>query len=259
MSNYKLRNTGPVLVCIAALGLRTVCGQTSPGLQGWFQALMQGPALVAKPSQDELSALQKRVSAADPDEVHGAIPWMIGALRLNDGGKEHYAFFGLLAAALRSDGPTLLKDRMGDVVSLLTSPGTLAQRGAVFVLGSIQQRQLAPVPGLSQALVSFVKRTDRDLQAQVSAVAFLLSRSGNGDARRGRGLLVPGPRRRFPHSSPLGDRARQREPEAGATYRPGNRGAGQSRRICEKHRHRHAQPHWTPGGDARGTVATKAG
>jgi HEAT repeat protein len=102
---------------------------------------------------------------------------MIGALRLNDGGKEHYAFFGLLAAALRSDGPTLLKDRMGDVVSLLTSPGTLAQRGAVFVLGSIQQRQLAPVPGLSQALVSFVKRTDRDLQAQVSAVAFLLSRS----------------------------------------------------------------------------------
>src|ERR1039458_6616772 len=132
MSNSKLRNSGCVLVCIATLGLRTVCGQTSRDLQGWFQALMQGPAHVAKLSQEELSALQKRVSAASPDEVHGAIPWMIGGLRLNDGAKEQCAFAGLLSAALRSDGPALLKDHMGDVASLLASSGVLAQRTAAF-------------------------------------------------------------------------------------------------------------------------------
>jgi hypothetical protein len=176
MYDTTLGSTGRVLGCIVAISLRTLCGQMAPSLQDSFKTLVQGPALSSKPSQEEISTLGKRVSAASPDEIRGALPWMIAASRVGDDVRTTYAFVGLLAVGLRMDSPALLKDYMGDMVTLLASSDTLVQRAGAFVLGSVQERQATLVPGLSHDLVSFVKRTDRDLEAQLTAVAFLIEK-----------------------------------------------------------------------------------
>jgi HEAT repeat protein len=101
---------------------------------------------------------------------------MIAAVGTGDEGKRIYAAFGLVAVGVRTDSPALLKDHIGDLVGLLSSSDLFTQGFAVTVLGSVQERQAASVPGLLQSLVAYIKRTDRYTQAQVSAVAFLLQK-----------------------------------------------------------------------------------
>jgi HEAT repeat protein len=141
-----------------------------------FQELVQGETLTAKPTQDELSSLGKRVSAASPGEIRDALPWMIAAAANADEVKRVYAFRALVGVGVRTDSPALLKEHIGDLVTLLASSDAYVQRFAMIVLGSVQSRQAAPVLGLSQALVAFVKRADRDLQAQLGALGSLLEK-----------------------------------------------------------------------------------
>ena len=176
MPHATFMNTRRVLACVAAIGLYTLCGQTLPSLKESFQELVQGPASSAKPTQGELSAIGKRVTAASPDDIQAALPWMIAAVGTGDEGKRIYAAFGLVAVGVRTDSPALLKDHIGDLVGLLSSSDLFTQGFAVTVLGSVQERQAASVPGLLQSLVAYIKRTDRYTQAQVSAVAFLLQK-----------------------------------------------------------------------------------
>jgi len=121
-----------------------------------------------------MSALGTRIEAASPDEVKAAVPWMIAAAATGDDGKRNCAAVGLMGVGLRTDSPALLKDHIGEVAALLNSSDSFTQGFSVTVLGSVQQRQPTAVPGLLNALLSFVKRTDRYTAAQVSAIAFLL-------------------------------------------------------------------------------------
>jgi hypothetical protein len=145
LPDVTLRNSWRVLVCIAAIGFRTICGQTSPSLQDQYQALVKGPADAARPNPAAKSRIEEeRVSAASPDEIRAALPWIIAACGIGDEAKRDYGFYGLLAVALRMDSPALLKEHMGDVAALLLSSDPNAQRGAVAVLGVAQDRQSVP-------------------------------------------------------------------------------------------------------------------
>jgi HEAT repeat protein len=161
---------------MAATSLRIISGQTPSTVPDWFQTLVRGPAHSARPSLEELSAVSKRVTAASSDEIRGALPWMIAAITSGDEAKRNYAYFALVAVGVRPDAPALLSGHEGDLEALLMSPDPLLERGAVVVLGSLQDRRPVPLPGLRETLEAFVKRTDRDLEAQVSALAFLLSK-----------------------------------------------------------------------------------
>ena len=66
-----------VLACTAAMGLGLIHGQTPASLEDTFQALVQGPPHPPEPSPEQLSAVSNRLSAASPDEIRGALPWIM--------------------------------------------------------------------------------------------------------------------------------------------------------------------------------------
>lgn len=176
MLSPTLAGTWRVLACAAVMGIGVIHGQTSSSLQGTFQSLAEGTTHPAKPAPQELSAISRQATAANPEEIRASLPWIMVALNAGDEAKSKYGLFALIAVGVRSDAPTLLAGREGDLASLLSLPGPLSQRACVAVLGFLQDRRPAPLPGLRETLEAFVKRTDRDPEAQVSALAFLLTK-----------------------------------------------------------------------------------
>jgi hypothetical protein len=130
---------------------------------------------------EETSRLNKQITAASPEDIVQALPLMLGvALSGKDDALRRYGVMGLLAVSLRLDGVALLNEHLPAIASLLDSHDAPIQRMAVVMISTAESRQRTPAP--LQALTAFLKRTDRDLQAQASAVSVLAGPGVDDDA-----------------------------------------------------------------------------
>jgi hypothetical protein len=83
---------------------------------------------------------------------------------------------------LRKDSLSLLSKYMGAVAGMLDSPDAPEQRMGVVILSALISRAPTPPAGALPPLIAFLKRTDRDVEAQAGAISALVDAAVDDEA-----------------------------------------------------------------------------
>jgi hypothetical protein len=154
-----------------------LCGQEvkppeqTPGLQKFFQLLVEHYNPVALPKYEDVLKVTDQIGAARPENISRALPSIELALAHQDDNVKADAVLALFAIGLRPDSAALLKDYLKPIANLLNSPSARLQLSVTQVLGMLKPE---PPPEVSPALLSFLKQTDRDPLAQAGAISALV-------------------------------------------------------------------------------------
>jgi len=142
----------------------------TPSIQEFYQTLVaEGHGA---PSLEALMRVTKQISGARPEEITKALPAIFAALAHQDEGVKHNACSALFEIARRPDGAALLRNHINELGQLLlTSPNPDTRAGAIIILGSIKPM---PPPEVVPIFLTFLKRTDTEVQAQGSGIIFEL-------------------------------------------------------------------------------------
>ena len=106
-----------------------------------------------------------------PHGIADALPAILIALKHQDNTIEGYAATALFSIGLRPDGATLLEPHSRSLAGGLDLPDVHIQGATVQILSMLGPKSRYELEPL---LVSFVRRTDRDLIAQTDAFSLLL-------------------------------------------------------------------------------------
>lgn len=143
-------------------------------MKSFLEMLNRPEAPTPPPGNDEFSPLQDQIASASPAEIAEALPVMVAALRSSDTKPKRTGIFGLLSVSLRLDSPALLDGYLGALASILDFADAPQQRVGAVILECIVTRSPTPPDDAVKPLIGFLKRTDRDLQAQTGAIQVLV-------------------------------------------------------------------------------------
>jgi HEAT repeat protein len=160
------------MLWFALLGATCAFGQHE-GVRESFEALLQRDGALRSSSPDDLVRFGEQVASAPPDEVSAALPVMVGALSIPDGRARRTCIMAILSVSLRMDSPALLGRSIGAVAGILDFSDAPGQRVGVIILSDVLSRAATPPAGALQPLIAFLRRSDRDLEAQSGAVSVL--------------------------------------------------------------------------------------
>jgi HEAT repeat protein len=160
---------------LAVVALTYLHAQTPPlpgtGLQEFYQSLVQNPS--SPPVYENLRKVTGQVGKLRPEEIIKALPAIFAALAHQDNTVSGYADSALFSIALRPDSAALLRGHVDAIAHELTSPTQERRAAAMVILGTLNP---VPPPEVVPILVTFLKRTDADAQAQGSSAIFELVR-----------------------------------------------------------------------------------
>ncbi|HVJ05869.1 MAG TPA: HEAT repeat domain-containing protein [Candidatus Saccharimonadales bacterium] len=167
-----------MLSALCALSILIACFLVSPPLAcqapkddidaiSFFQTIVQHYNLGAPPKYDDVYKAARQIAASSADDVRVAVPWIIKALHYPDDRLKADAMLALFAIGQRQDGVKLLGREMPALTSLLDLENKQLQLAAVNLLGSLKP---APPLEVKTPILEFIKRDDRDTQAQAAAL-----------------------------------------------------------------------------------------
>lgn len=164
-----------VFIFSAAHGQSTPTQSTTnpnpvPSLQEFFQDLVKHYDPSSLPKQEDLLRVTDQIRSERPADIAAALPAIFTALAHPDNDVKRYAAAALYSITLRPDRVELLKDHIEQIDAMFDLSDERLQ--AVPTLLYMNWKPMPPevVP----ALVSFLRRTDRDPTAQASAVFTLV-------------------------------------------------------------------------------------
>jgi HEAT repeat protein len=143
--------------------------------------MLQRDGAIRSSSPDELVQFDEQVAAASPDEIAAALPVMVAALSVPDDRARRTCVMAILSVSLRMDSPALLGQSIGAVAGILDFSDAPQQRVGVVIMSNVLSRAPTPPPGALTPVIAFLKRSDRDIEAQSVAVS-VLARAAPEDA-----------------------------------------------------------------------------
>lgn len=173
MTSIRFAKSGCFLFIAAVLGYyaHAQTAQRTPTVQEFYQTLVDHYDPSSPPPLATVERVTNQIAGARPDEITKMLPAVFAALAHHDETVKHYALTALYMIALRPDGAALLRNHINAIGNILTSPIPETRAGAIFVLGAFKP---VPPPEVVPILVTFLKRTDADVQAQGSSAIFEL-------------------------------------------------------------------------------------
>ncbi len=154
--------------CVHAQSTRNA--QATPSLQEFFQALVEHYNPASLPKYEYVLKVTDQISGARTEDITKALPAILMALAHQDDNVKADAVLALFAISQRPDSAELLKKHIAGIANLFNLPNDRLQGAATIIMGSLRP---TPPPEILPPLLTFLKRTDRDPQAQGSAVFYL--------------------------------------------------------------------------------------
>ena len=145
--------------------------QTMPSLQQFFEQLLQHYDSSSLPKYEDVLKVTDRIAGAPPEDIANALPSIFLALAHQDNNVKIDAAFALTVVSRRPDSVRLLQDYIGRIGNLFDSSDPRLQSTPTIVFLNLKP---APPREVVPPLVAFLKRSDRDPQAQGSAVFALV-------------------------------------------------------------------------------------
>ncbi len=180
MSTNRVLLSSRWILWFALLGAASTLGQGA-SVRESFQAMLQRDGAIRSSSPDELVQFDEQVAAASPDEIAAALPVMVAALSVPDDRARRTCVMAILSVSLRMDSPALLGQSIGAVAGILDFSDAPQQRVGVVIMSNVLSRAPTPPPGALTPVIAFLKRSDRDIEAQSVAVS-VLARAAPEDA-----------------------------------------------------------------------------
>jgi len=162
---------GCFLSIIAVVALTYRVHAQASALQEFYQALVQNPS--SPPAYENLRKVTGQIEKLRPEEIIKALPSILAAQAHQDNTVSGYAASALFRIALRPDSAELLRGQVGPIGHELNSPTPERRAAAMVILATLKP---VPPPEVVPILVTFLKRTDADAQAQGSSAIFELVR-----------------------------------------------------------------------------------
>ena len=162
---------GCFLSIIAVVALTYRVHAQASALQEFYQALVQNPS--SPPAYENLRKVTGQIEKLRPEEIIKALPSILAAQAHQDNTVSGYAASALFRIALRPDSAELLRGQVGPIGHELNSPTAERRAAAMVILATLKP---VPPPEVVPILVTFLKRTDADAQAQGSSAIFELVR-----------------------------------------------------------------------------------
>jgi hypothetical protein len=173
MTSIRFAKSGCFLFIATVLGYYAHAqpAQQTPTVQEFYQTLVDHYDPSSPPPLATVERVTNQIAGARPDEVTKMLPAVFAALAHQGETVKHYALTALYMIALRPDGAALLRSHINAIGNILTSPIPETRAGAILVLGTLK-----PVPPAEvvHVFLTFLKRTDADVQAQGPGVIFEL-------------------------------------------------------------------------------------
>ncbi len=166
-----------ILTIIAAVGLyspytwASAEAQLAPSLEEFYQALVQHYDPSSLPKFEDLLKVTDRIAGARAEDITRALPAIFLALAHQDDNVKIYAASALLAISRRVDSAQLLTKYVGDIGILFDSSNPRLQATPTMIF--LNMRPAQP-PEVVPLLLAFLKRTDRDPNAQGGAIFTLV-------------------------------------------------------------------------------------
>ena len=146
-------------------------------LQHFFQALRHKNPETSLPSHEDLLKVNNPIGGMTGVELSLALPEIFRALEHPDDRVKIYATSTVFAVSLRPDSSAVLADYLERILGLLEANDSRLQGSPAMILLNMPATASQAIP----RLVTFVRRTDRDPQAQVAAI-FTVARFAPRDA-----------------------------------------------------------------------------
>ena len=147
-----------------------VAASEGAALQEFFQALVQHYDPSSLPKYEDLLKVTDQIASARAEDVAKALPTIFLALAHQDDNVKIDAAFALTVISRRADSAQLLRKYLADLGVLFDSPDPRLQSTPPLIFLNLKP----PPPEVLEPLLSFLKRTDRDPQAQGSAIFTLV-------------------------------------------------------------------------------------
>jgi Lipoprotein amino terminal region len=145
--------------------------QATSTLQEFFQRLVDHYSPGSLPKFDELMRVEEQIAGLHSEEVTKALPVVFTALGRQDVEVKIYASSAIFAVSLRPDSALLLRKYVTAISDLLNESDPRLQAISTLIFLNMKPKPLAEsLP----SLVNFLRRTDRDQDAQGSAVFALV-------------------------------------------------------------------------------------
>lgn len=171
------KSAGYLLILIAAVQAYHLHSQpnpnaqTAPSLQQFFEGLLQHYDPSSLPKFEDVLKVTDRIAGARPEDITNALPSIFQALAHQDDNVKIDAAFALTVISRRLDSARLLQDYIERIGNLFDSSDPRLQGTPAVVFLNLKP---APPQEVVPLLLAFLKRTDRDPQAQGSAVFALV-------------------------------------------------------------------------------------
>ena len=148
----------------------TFSAQPLPSLDNFFETLVQHYDPSSLPKYDDVLKVVDQIPGTRAEAITKAIPAIFRALSHPDENVATDAAFALTVICYRPDCGMLLKDRIREISTMFDSLNPRLQGIPAVIFSNMKP---LPPEGL-RALVSFLRRTDRDQVAQAGAVFALV-------------------------------------------------------------------------------------
>ncbi|MGH9500087.1 MAG: hypothetical protein ACRD3L_13180 [Terriglobales bacterium] len=149
----------------------------APSLAQFFQVLLQDYDPSHLPKFEAFLKVQSQISDLRREDVASALPSVLArAFAHRDDTVRKYAAGAIFSIGQRPDGPALLRPHAEAIDDGLKASDAHLQ-GATVQLLAIFQPDLPE--GVVSSLAAFVRRTDRDLSAQIDAITLMLRTEPN--------------------------------------------------------------------------------
>jgi HEAT repeat protein len=145
--------------------------QAAPSLQQFFQTLVQRHDPASLPKFDDVLKVTDQIAGLRPEDISKALPAIFRALGHQDDNVKIDAAFTLTVITRRPDSAQLLGKYIDDIADLFNSQDPRLQGTPTLVFLNLKP---TPPPEVLPPLLTFLKRADRDPQAQSSAVFALV-------------------------------------------------------------------------------------
>ena len=160
-----------VMCCITASGVASAV----PSLQQYFQALVQHYDPSSLPKYEDLLKVTDQIATARAEDVAVALPAIFLTLAHQDDNLKIDAAFALTVISRRVDSAQLLGKYVAKLSGLFDSSDSRLQSTPPLIFLNLKP----PPSEVLEPVLSFVKRTDRDPQAQGSAIFTLIRLAPN--------------------------------------------------------------------------------
>lgn len=174
-----LRSTKVWWLLLLLVGVQVchLCAQShrdvraAPTLREFFRELVENYRPSLLPNHEDLLKVTDQVAGARPEDISGALPAIFTALAHQDDDVKIYAASALFAISRRFDSADLLRGHINAIGRLLDVSDPRLQATPPLIFASLKP---TPPPEVLPLLVAFLRRTDRDPQAQGGAVFTLV-------------------------------------------------------------------------------------